>query len=197
MRDRSASWDESPPSPPALEGSLDGRRPAEIEIRDERGEEGPGAWIGSIGAQLDRYAEDRVPFAVLLVEVLEIERLRQQETPEELARLVVALERALAEQLREPGGTLTRERPGRCWLTAPRTDRPGAEALAGRLAAAVASLVGRRGAALEVEIGTAVCPQDGLKAAALAAHADIGLYAARTAARGGASRRATPVDEGD
>ncbi|HWJ51074.1 MAG TPA: hypothetical protein VNR42_08645, partial [Solirubrobacteraceae bacterium] len=42
--ERPLSWDESPPALPS--GARD-----EIEIRDERGAEGPAAWIGSIGHQ--------------------------------------------------------------------------------------------------------------------------------------------------
>jgi hypothetical protein len=40
-----------------------------------------------------------------------------------------------------------------------------------------------------------VCPDDGREAAALAAYADVGLYAARSAVRASALRPATPVDE--
>ncbi len=187
-RERPPSWDESPPIPPRARGD-------EIEIRDERGEEGPAAWIESIGGQLERYERDRLPFAVLLVELAEIERLRDEERREELSRLAARLEQELAGVLGARSGSLTRERPGRCWLLVPQTDRAGARELAERLARAVASHASHRGAPLEVAIGTAVCPEDGREAAALAAHADVGLYAARSAVRASAARSATPVDE--
>ncbi len=48
----------------------------QIEIRDVRGEEGPAAWIGSIGRRLERYEQDGSPFAVLLVELVDVERLQ-------------------------------------------------------------------------------------------------------------------------
>jgi hypothetical protein len=206
--ERPLSWDESPPIPPHASrvrvGALSWDEPspgssgaphAEIEIRDERAEEGPAAWIGSIGAQLVRAERDAVSFAVLLVELVEIERLRRRESPEELLRLAGQMERALAAELGASSGSLTRERPGRCWLLAPGTDRAGAERLAERLARAVASGASYRGEPLAVAIGTAVYPEDGRETAALAAHADVGLYAARSAARAPAMRRATPVDE--
>jgi predicted signal transduction protein with EAL and GGDEF domain len=60
---------------------------------------------------------------------------------------------------------------------------------------AVASAVRHRGAPLELAVGSAVCPDDGREAPALAAHADVGLYAARSAARTGLARRAASVDE--
>jgi GGDEF domain-containing protein len=158
----------------------------EIEIRDERREEGPGAWIGSIGRQLQQYAEDRRPFAVLLVELLDVERHRDdQRDPQALASLLARVERLLGDELAlGSGGWLTRERPGRYWLMSPQTDRLGALRLAERLRAAVASGGARLGgSAAAIVIGSAVCPDDGERAPALAAHADVGLYAARAEAR--------------
>jgi GGDEF domain-containing protein len=204
--ERPLSWDESPPIPPRARrvGALSWDEPSpgfsavpqdEIEIRDERDEEGPAAWIRSIGSQLERSARDTLPFAVLLVELVEIERLRRRESPEELMRLAGQMERVLAAELGASSGSLTRERPGRCWLLAPGTDRAGAERLAEGLVRAVASGASYRGEPLAVAIGTAVCPEDGRETAALAAHADVGLYAARSAARAPAMRRAAPVDE--
>lgn len=208
-QERPLSWDESPPVPPRATRARAGLPPwdrpqpvlpgapeAEIEIRDERGEEGPAAWIGSIGAQLERFERDSLPFAVLLVELVDIERLHRRESPEELSRLAGQMERALAAEIGAPSsGSLTRERPGRCWLLAPGTDRAGAERLAERLAHAVASGASHRGEPLAVAIGTAVCPEDGRETAALAAHADVGLCAARSTVRSPAARRAAPVDE--
>jgi hypothetical protein len=202
-REHSLSWDEPPPASSAGERPFSWKqfpplarqaRVSEIEIRDERGGEGPAAWIGSIGGQLEQFERDRVPFAVLLVELVDIERLRREELPEELDRLARRVEQALVGALEASSGSLTRERPGRCWLLALQTDRAGARLLAERLAHTVASAANHRRGPLEVAIGTAVCPEDGREAAALAAHADVGLYAARAALRASAGRAATPVD---
>ena len=165
------------------------RRAPQIEIRDERGGEdgGPGAWIGSIGRRLERHRHDGSPFAVLLVEIVGIERLRQAEPPEELARLASQVEEALARGLR-PADSLTRESAGRYWLLAPQTDAAGGQLLAERIARAVRSSAGHRGAPLEVAVGIAVCPDDGRQASALAAHADVELYAARAAGRSSVDR---------
>jgi GGDEF domain-containing protein len=184
----SRSWDE--PRSVADGGAL-----AEIEIRDERREEGPAAWISLIGAQLQRFERDGAPFAVLLVELLDSQRLRRQETPEELARLGSRLEQALASALGRWSGSLARELPGRCWLLAPESDRAAAERLAQRLMRDLQAGDGG-GMPLAVAIGTAVCPEDGREPAALAAIADVGLYARRSALRASPVRRvATPVDE--
>ncbi len=179
------------PAPPRASGPGQ-----EIEIHDRRGEElrvprrdeGPAAWIRSISAQLERFGRDGLPFAVLLIELLELERLRREEPIEELSRLAARMEDVLGDAF-GTSGSLTREQPGRCWLLAPRLDRAGAERLAQLLAAAVADSAGQPRSSLAVVIGTAVCPEDGCQAAALAAHADLGLYATRAAARTGFSAR--------
>jgi GGDEF domain-containing protein len=176
--------------------AIGGERRAEIEIRDERGEQGPAAWIGSIGRALERFAEDGLPFAVLLVELREIETLRRAGGGE-LSRIANQVEDALAVELGDfaPGGvahraergldraprlgSLTREVPGRYWLLAPETNRLSARRLAERLARAAASSGSWQGASLEVVVGAAICPEDGREAAVLAAHADVGLYADR------------------
>lgn len=154
-----------------------------IEIHDTRGDEEPAqpaGWIGSISRRLQRHREDRLPFAVLLVEVLDIDRLAHAESPRELARLTDHVERAIGAELR-PADLLTRESLGRYWLITPETDTPGARHLAERLVRTVRLSARHRGVPLELAIGIAVCPDDGREASALAAHADVGVYAARAA----------------
>ncbi|HUB76029.1 MAG TPA: hypothetical protein VL977_03185 [Solirubrobacteraceae bacterium] len=62
-------------------------------------------------------------------------------------------------------------------------DAQGARAVAERVAAAVRSLAAELAVAPQIAIGIAGCPQDDRDAARLAAHADIGLHAARAAGR--------------
>lgn len=205
VEERPLSWDESPPRPPqdadepkagfVWDGPPGGAPERdEIAIRDARGEEGPAAWIGLISSQLELARQDGRPFAVLLVEPREVEHLRAAEPRSETLRLSEEVEGALAvafgaraenDHAAQPfaQGSLVCERPGRYWLLAPETDRVGATSLAERLRRAVALVVEHRGEPLEVVIGTAVCPEDGGTPAALAAHADVSLYAARSAAR--------------
>jgi GGDEF domain-containing protein len=167
---------------------------AQIEIRDQRGEEGPSAWIGSIGAQLERFERDGMPFAVLLVELADVERLRREQPADELGRLSGRMERVLGDVLGAWSGSLTRERAGRCWLLVPGADRAQAERLARSLLDDVAARGGgHESHQLQIAIGTAVCPDDGRRASALAAHADLGLYAARTAGRLGRSAGERPA----
>jgi hypothetical protein len=206
--ERPLSWDESPPIAPAGSSArarqlaseaapaTPGAAGEEIEIRDERGEEGPSAWIGSIGRQATRFEHDGHSFAVLLVELLDIEQIGSRESVAELSRLSGQVQDVLAAELRSVhSGSLTRERPGRYWLLVPEIDRGGAQRLLERLAGAVATSVSYRGAPLEVAIGSAVGPEDGLRAPALAAHADVGLYAARSSSRRRRERATAPADE--
>jgi GGDEF domain-containing protein len=189
-RERPLSWDESPPIPPR-------GRTGGIEIRDERGAEadaGPTAWIRSIGGQLERFEQDRLPFAVLLVELVDIQRSHDDEQAGGIAERAGRLERALAAALDPRSGSLTRERPGRYWLVARQTDRAGARDLAERLADEVAAQSTDLQWPLAVAIGAALCPEDAREAAALAAHADVGLYADRAAVRAAGRRTAAPVD---
>ncbi len=180
---------EAPPSDPR------DVQPVEIAIRDERPDAGPAAWIGLIGAQLERFRRDSLPFAVLLVELVDIERMRRAGQAEEIARMADQMELALTGALGAWTGSLTRERLGRCWLVAPETDIAGAELLAERLARAVGTRSSHRGAPLEVAIGTAVCPEQGREASALAAHADVGAYAARSRAHAPAGPSGAIRDE--
>ena len=182
---------------PAPEASERARQA--IEIHDTRGEEGPAAWVGSIGRELELFRRNGVPFAVLLVEPLGIELLRTPAPSPSLRLLDDELQDALALALgvapREgrarrgrgrsaSAASLTRERAGRYWLLAPDVDQQAGARLADRLARAVLSVVEYRGEPLRVIVGAAFCPDDGTTAPALAAHADLGLYAARSAARG-------------
>jgi GGDEF domain-containing protein len=154
----------------------------EIEIRDVRREEGPSAWVSSVGRLLARHAQDGLPFAVLLVEIVDVARLERSETPHDLHGLVAQVESALGRGMRATD-ELSRETRGRYWLVAPETNGTGARMLAERLARLVRGSATHRGVALEVAIGIAVCPDDGTEAPALAARADLGVYSARATGR--------------
>jgi GGDEF domain-containing protein len=154
----------------------------EIEIHDVRREEGASAWVSSVGRLLARHAQDRLPFAVLLIEIVDVARLERSETPHDLHGLVAQVESALGAGMRATDG-LSRETRGRYWLSAPETNGTGARMLAERLARLVRGSAIHRGVPLEVAIGIAVCPDDGTEAPALAARADLGVYSARATGR--------------
>lgn len=153
-----------------------------IDVRDPRGEQGPSVWVESVGRMLARHAQDRLPFAVLLVEMVDVAHLERSETPHDLHDLVAQVERALCAGMRD-SDELSRETLGRYWLLAPETNGTGARMLAERLAELVRGSTSHRGVPMEVAIGIAVCPQDGTEAPALAARADLGVYSARATGR--------------
>jgi GGDEF domain-containing protein len=173
---------------PVQETTSPRMRAGEIEIRDERHAEGPAAWIGSIGARLEQFARDRLPFAVLLVELVDAERFSRGGSVASLDRFERELGAALGAR-----GSVTCERPGRYWLVMADTDRGRAHQLAERVARFVEAGAIDAAAPPRVAVGFAVCPDDGHQASTLAAHADVGLYADRSAVRA-ARCRVAPVD---
>lgn len=178
------------PFSPAARSSAETSGP-EISIQDVRREEGPAAWISSVGRMLARHAQDRLPFAVLLVEIVDVAHLERSETPHDLHGIVAQVESALGRGMRA-SDELSRETLGRYWLLAPETNGTGARMLAERLAGLVRGSAVHRGVPMEVAIGIAVCPEDGADAPALAARADLGVYSARATGRS-VSRSEPPV----
>jgi GGDEF domain-containing protein len=180
------------PSAPLEPGAQAAPEIAEIEIRDERRErvrlapvrdiQESGPWIDAIERRVERYERDRAPFAVLLVELVDVERLRHTELPGEISRLMGLVEAALSGEL-SPADSLTRETPGRYWLLTSDTDPSAARELVARLAGAVRGAASHGGAPLEVAVGIAAYPADGAQAGGLAAHAEVALYAARASGK--------------
>lgn len=152
-----------------------------IAIRDARRPPDT-PWASAVERRLDRYLTDRERFAVLLVELLDGERLRLAQSPADAERQIREIESAMVEQLR-PADSLVRETDGRYWLLAPDTDSAEARMLASRIAAAARRCASHRGAPMEVAVGIALCPEHGLDSGALLGHAEVDLYAAQ--ARGG------------
>jgi GGDEF domain-containing protein len=175
--------DEQEPPAPTVEklASVEPIQP-EIAIHDVRREEGPSAWVSSVGQLLSRHAQDGLPFAVLLVEIVDVAQLERSATPHDMHSLVAQVESAMGRAMRATDH-LSRETLGRYWLVAPETNGTGARMLAERLARLVRTSATHRGVPLEVAIGIAVCPDDGTEAPALAARADLSVYSARATGR--------------
>ncbi len=147
----------------------------EIAVHDERaGQAAP--WIAAIARRVREFERDHRPFAVLLIELGELDRLRAALTPHELERLSADVAQVIAELLAGEGEAPIAQGPGRYWLIARAMDAADARELARRIAAAVPGRVAAAGSLL---VGIAVCPVNARSAAGLAAHADVDLYAAR------------------
>ncbi len=168
-------------------------RPVDLEQDPHRNaepalaERGGAPWTASIERRLERYRQDGHAFALLLLELADVQRLRHAELPGEVARLTTLVETELSAHLR-PADSLMRETPGRYWLLAPQTDGSAAQALAGQMTAAVGRAASHRGAPLRLAVGIAVCPRDAIAAAELVDRAEVALYEAH------ASGRALPPD---
>jgi GGDEF domain-containing protein len=145
---------------------------------EELADAGP-PWLGSISRRLARREADGLPFAVLVVEIDDLDRVLASQTGREVAVALEEAERALTAEL-APADLVVRERLGRWWLTSPDRDAAAARDLGNRVAAAIArAQLG--GAPLRASIGLAVCPDDGETLDALAGRADEGMFAARAA----------------
>lgn len=178
------------PLPPRASASIGGAvlvderesAPAPISIRDARPDGEGMPWSAAVQRRLDRYLQDREPFAVLLVELLDAKRLRLSQALRDAEGQLREVESSMVEQLR-PADTLVRETDGRYWLVAPGTAAEDAHRLALQLAAATRRCASHRGAPLEIAVGIAICPDHGVEAAGLAGHAEVDLYAAQASGR--------------
>ena len=157
------------------------------------------AWLEEIDSALAQFEHDRVPFAVLLVEVLDAG---------EPSRANEQIESAVARALDGFGpASIAAEAPDRYWLLVPQADRRHAYVVADRLARALEGVedaapadaadryfaalsargsrpdAGHREAPLRLVVGTAACPENGRDLSALVAQAHIELAEARSACR--------------
>jgi diguanylate cyclase (GGDEF)-like protein len=139
-----------------------------------------GSWETAVERQLERHGQDASPFALLSVEVDELDRLRAADEKGEVEGLLEAVERALAAALR-PADQLFRAEPGRYCVTAPDTGPAVGRVLAELLAESAGVAASHAGTPLTVSIGVATCPEDGQDVEALAGQADQAMFAARAA----------------
>jgi GGDEF domain-containing protein len=134
-------------------------------------------WTAAIERRLVRHREDGLPFAVLCVELVDLDRLVAADREGDVSQALEAAEAAMCEQLR-PADALVRERQGRYWLTTPDTGPEEASVLAHRIVAGVAA-ASHRGEPLQAAVGVSTCPADSSDAGELEAHAEENLFTAR------------------
>ena len=164
-------------------------------VRAVRGGDAP-LWIEALERQLAEGARYGRRFAVLLVDLDDVERLRLA-APEEAADAFARVGRAVRDHVRR-GDVLAHEDDGRIWVIAADSGRAGASALARRIATAVEAAASLHGAPLTASAGIAVYPDDGREAATLTAQAEEGVFAARAAGSrvgGGVEPEGPPEDD--
>jgi GGDEF domain-containing protein len=149
------------------------------EVTVSRGGSDEGA-AAAVMRRVERRVAEGGGFSLLAVEVDDAGRLLAADRGGAAARALSAAERAILETAERVGAGVAAD-GHRQWVVAAQDDTAGARDLGERLAAAVAGAATLDGAPLEASIGVAVWPQDAPDAAALLAHADEGVFAARAA----------------
>jgi GGDEF domain-containing protein len=175
--DRDVAPPAPPVAPPANGGAVTVTRVTPPASGGKAVDDEP-PWRAAIARRLERRAVDGRPFAVLAVEVDDLDRLLASETGREVAFALEVAERGLTAAL-APADLVVRERLGRWWLTSPDRDAGAARDLALRVGEAVAAAV-LGGVPLRASIGVAVCPDDGEDLDALSTRADVGVFSARS-----------------
>jgi GGDEF domain-containing protein len=145
---------------------------------EELARSGP-PWLAAIGRRLETREADGLPFAVLVVEVDDLDRLLAAGAGRDVAFALESAERGLTAEL-APADLVVRERLGRWWLTTPDRDAELARDLGLRVADAIARAE-FGGRPLKASVGLALCPDHGDDLEALAGRADETMFAARAA----------------
>lgn len=136
-------------------------------------------WVAALDDEVTRSRRSGSPLSLLLVELVDGERIAESELGPEAAfgRFAQAVRGVLRRQ-----DLLASEDQTRVWVIARDTARPGARALADRIAAAVAELEPVRGAPLGASVGLAVLGEDAHDCPGLLQAAEEAMF---TAAAGG------------
>jgi|SRR5579884_807549 len=148
--------------------------------RADEGEED--IWQQLLSAAVARAQREGAPLALVLVELEDTDRLVAAAGPEKAAEVLGRFEAAVWEAATGQGEVLSDA--GRAWVIAPGVDRPGANALAGRVTAAVAAAEPWAGAPLRAAAGVAVYGEDGADAGSLVAAAELAKFTAQASGGG-------------
>jgi GGDEF domain-containing protein len=134
-------------------------------------------WVGAFEDELVRAERAGGRLSLLLAELEDAERVLSVETESEATATFGRFAQALRDAVRRQD-ILASESESRAWVIARDTGRPGAQALAERIAAAVRGAPQWRGAPLSVSIGIAVVGEDGHDAPSLIEVAEESRFAA-------------------
>jgi GGDEF domain-containing protein len=136
-------------------------------------------WIAAMERRIERTA-DGESFSVLTAEIDDVDRLVVSGSGREVAAAIDSAERAMIAAL-APADVLIRERVGRYWIISPTPKHLAARELGEQLAACVSEFASIGDSPLTASVGLAMYPADGEEPDELAAMAEQGLYAARSA----------------
>lgn len=152
---------------------------APLRAVDPRPERSDALWVAALDDEVARSRRSGAALSLLLVELADGERIAGSELGPEavFGRFAQAVRGVLRRQ-----DLLASEDQTRVWVIARDTARPGARALADRIATAVAELEPVRGAPLGVSVGLAVLGEDAHDCPGLLQAAEEAMF---TAAAGG------------
>ena len=136
-------------------------------------------WIAAMERRIER-TDDGESFSVLTAEIDDVDRIVVSGSGKEVAAAIDSAERAMIAAL-APADVLVRERVGRYWIVSPTPKHLQARELGEQLAACVSESASIAGSPLTASVGLAMYPADGEEPDELAAKADQGLFAARSA----------------
>jgi GGDEF domain-containing protein len=137
-------------------------------------------WPGALeGAIARAHAEDE-PLALVLVELVDADRMLAVEDAEVCAAVLARFSEAVRGAV-GPELTVVDQGEGRAWVIAPEADRDGALTLGSRIGSAVRAAPPWREAPLAGAVGVALLGEDGEDAGALIAAAEEGMFAAAAA----------------
>ncbi len=117
-------------------------------------------WVGALEDEIERAVTGERPLSLLLAELDEVDRVASVEPPGEAGATFGRFARAVRGAIRGHE-ILACESDTRAWINAPGAGRPGARALASRVAGAVRLAQPWRGAPLAASVGIAVLGEDG------------------------------------
>jgi GGDEF domain-containing protein len=175
-------------TPPGLSAVPSAQAQAEPEASQasspasSSGRSGEALWVAALEDEIMRSRRSGAPLSLLLAELEDSERLVAAERPDRppaFGRFAQALRGVMRRQ-----DLLASEDAARAWVIARDTARPGATALADRVASAVGALEPVHGAPLKVSVGVAVLDEDAHDAASLLDAAEEACFAAAASGAG-------------
>ncbi len=134
-------------------------------------------WVGAFEEELVRAERSGAQLSLLLAELEDADRVLAVEPPGEASATFGRFAQAVRDAVRRQD-ILACESDSRAWVIARDTGRPGAQALADRIAETVRAGRQWRGAPLSVTLGVAVLGEDGRDSATLIEVAEEARFAA-------------------
>ncbi len=154
----------------------------------------PALWVGAVEDEIAAARRSGSTVSLLLAELDDADRVLAVEHPQDAGATFSRFAQAVRSAVRRHD-ILVCETDARAWIIATDTGRPGAQALATRIAHAVRGGEWWRGAPMGVSVGVAVLGEDGHEAASLIDAAEQARFAAAASGLAVVPRDDSPAGE--